>query len=297
MRILPWFRIASRVMAGFVVVGIMTWAGAVFAQSEVPAQDAVLARMYTPVLYFHPAEVFRPQPVDVMVDSARLRQRHRYWVSDINVLSHVSIADLVGYKDASYALDAWYGDEGASDYTNYTAHRVYYQAVLSPEAAGPPIVAYAHVVRDEDAGHITIQYWLFYYYNDWFNKHEGDWEAVQVMLSAAGEPEWDADERAAVLIVPPPVGELSVMWNSYLGRWTMTYLDESRASIVIREASQLWGPWSLALPLASGAAYPGLYGAYMHPWLVENEGEVIYFAMSQWGPYSVFLMRAHLANR
>jgi len=62
--------------------------------------------------------------------------------------------------------------------------------VLSPEAGGPPIVAYAHVVRDEDPQHITIQYWLFYYYNDWFNKHEGDWEMVQVVLSAAGEPEW-----------------------------------------------------------------------------------------------------------
>jgi hypothetical protein len=35
----------------------------------------------------------------------------------------------------------------------------------------------------------------------------------------------------------------------------------------------------------------------MHPWLVENEGEVIYFTMSQWGPYSVFLMRAQLARR
>ena len=29
-----------------------------------------------------------------------------------------------------------------------------------------------------------------YQYNDWFNKHEGDWEMVQVMLAADGEPEW-----------------------------------------------------------------------------------------------------------
>jgi RsiW-degrading membrane proteinase PrsW (M82 family) len=62
--------------------------------------------------------------------------------------------------------------------------------MLSPEAAGPPIVAYAHVVRDENPAQITIQYWLFYYYNDWFNKHEGDWESVQVTLDAAGKPQW-----------------------------------------------------------------------------------------------------------
>jgi hypothetical protein len=114
---------------------------------------------------------------------------------------------------------------------------------------------------------------------------------------SGGAPQWRADEDAAALIVPPPVGELSVMWNPFLGRWTMTYLDEWRASLVIREAADLWGPWSPALTLVSGGAYPGLYGAYMHPWYVENGGEVFYFTMSQWGPYSVFLMRARLEKR
>jgi RsiW-degrading membrane proteinase PrsW (M82 family) len=164
--------------------------GAVLAQDELPDEDAVLAQTYAPVLYFHPAEVFRPQPVEVLVNSARLQQARRNWFAEINVLSQVSIADLLGYEDDSYALDAWYGDKGASDYRNYSAHRAHYQAQLSPEVAGLPIVAYAHVVREEDAGYITIQYWLFYYYNDWFNKHEGDWEMVQVVLTAAGEPEW-----------------------------------------------------------------------------------------------------------
>ena len=112
--------------------------------------------------------------------------------------------------------------------------------------------------------------------------------------SAAGEPLWSPDENAAVSIVPPPVGELSVMWNPYLGRWIMTYLDEQQAALVIRDAPELWGPWSESKVLVSGRDYPSLYGAYMHPWLVENDGEVIYFTMSQWGPYNVFLMRARL---
>ena len=112
--------------------------------------------------------------------------------------------------------------------------------------------------------------------------------------SVAGEPLWSPDENAAVSIVPPPVGELSVMWNPYLGRWIMTYLDEQQAALVIRDAPELWGPWSESKVLVSGRDYPSLYGAYMHPWLVENDGEVIYFTMSQWGPYNVFLMRARL---
>lgn len=154
-----------------------------------PPDDQELARLYAPVLYFHAAELFRPQSVDVLVNTARLRQTRRNWL-DTNILPRVNISDLINYKDAGYNLDAWYGDEGASDYKNYSIHRSYYQSVLSPEVGGPPIVTYAHIVRDENPLHITIQYWFFYYYNDWFNKHEGDWEMVQVVLSSSGEPEW-----------------------------------------------------------------------------------------------------------
>jgi RsiW-degrading membrane proteinase PrsW (M82 family) len=43
------------------------------------------------------------------------------------------------------------------------------------------------VVHASD-GRVAIQYWFFYYYNDWYNKHEGDWEMIQVELDAAGQP-------------------------------------------------------------------------------------------------------------
>ena len=64
----------------------------------------------------------------------------------------------------------------------------------------------------------------------------------------------------------------------------------------VGEAPEPWGPWSVGLPLVSGRAYPGLYGAYMHPWTLEDGGETVYFTMSRWGPYSVFLMRARLVK-
>jgi hypothetical protein len=107
-------------------------------------------------------------------------------------------------------------------------------------------------------------------------------------------PNWAAEEQAGAVIVEAPVGELSVMWNGYLQRWIMTYLDDQMNRLVIREAQELWGPWGPALLLVSSQDYPGQYGAYLHPWYVENEGETIYFTMSQWGPYAVFLMKARL---
>jgi RsiW-degrading membrane proteinase PrsW (M82 family) len=155
-----------------------------------PEDDLALAQRYAPVLYFHPDEVFRPQPVEVIVEQARLRQSRRLWF-DTNVLLSLGVPDLLRLRsDESYFLDVWYGDGGSSAYTNYSAHQAYYRAVLSPDAGGPPVAVYAHVVRNEAEGYVTIQYWAFYFYNDWFNKHEGDWEMVEVILSDAGEPQW-----------------------------------------------------------------------------------------------------------
>ncbi|MFN8559778.1 MAG: hypothetical protein U0531_21335, partial [Dehalococcoidia bacterium] len=42
------------------------------------------------------------------------------------------------------------------------------------------------------AGRTVIQYWLFYLYNDFYNKHEGDWELIQVVLDPSGRPDFAA---------------------------------------------------------------------------------------------------------
>lgn len=51
--------------------------------------------------------------------------------------------------------------------------------------AGQPSVVYAHIVREEGRpGTLALQYWLYWYYNDWNNKHESDWEFVQILFEA-----------------------------------------------------------------------------------------------------------------
>lgn len=157
--------------------------------SAVQSLDQKLAEKFSPILYFHPDEAFRPQPVEVLIDNARLRQDISYWF-DINILNQVTLTDLFTYQDANYFLDVWYGSKGVSDYKNYSAHRAYYMESLSPQAGGPPPTAYARVIHDQANEKIVLQYWLFYFYNDWFNKHEGDWEFVQVILDKDQNPEW-----------------------------------------------------------------------------------------------------------
>lgn len=45
---------------------------------------------------------------------------------------------------------------------------------------------YAHIAKQADEpGQIALQYWLYWYYNDWNNKHESDWEFVQIVFPAS----------------------------------------------------------------------------------------------------------------
>ncbi len=46
----------------------------------------------------------------------------------------------------------------------------------------PPVV-YGRVVRDRDK--VIAQYWLYYVYNDWNDRHESDWEMIQLIFDAS----------------------------------------------------------------------------------------------------------------
>ena len=159
------------------------------AEHILPLSDFELAELYSPVLYFHPDEVFRPQTIDVFLTHTRLRKDRQFWF-DINLLNDVSQSDLLSNNEDTIFLDVWYGSSGASSYKNYSAHRDFYRENLSPLNGGPPTSIYARVMKDPKNQKTILQYWQFYFYNDWFNKHEGDWEQVSIVLDINLEPEW-----------------------------------------------------------------------------------------------------------
>ena len=63
-----------------------------------------------------------------------------------------------------------------------SAHWSAYSRIIGREGANYPITYYARVLEPNAAGVSAIQYWFFYYYNDWAHEHEGDWESVLVFL-------------------------------------------------------------------------------------------------------------------
>ncbi|MEQ2527203.1 DUF4185 domain-containing protein [Robertmurraya yapensis] len=111
---------------------------------------------------------------------------------------------------------------------------------------------------------------------------------------ANGHPQWSSEEKEAKSILETTAGELSVVWNSDLERWIMTYINGETTNIDFVEAENPWGPWTEPKVMVAQKDFPGLYGSYMHPSFIKNEGKTMYFTMSRWGTYNSYMMKAEL---
>ncbi len=111
-------------------------------------------------------------------------------------------------------------------------------------------------------------------------------------VGADGTPQWSGSAADAEHVVEGTIGELSVMFSTYLDRWVMTYSDAGNA--YIREGITPWGSWGEPIELVSGKKFPGLYAPFLNPRYVTDGGRTIYFTLSLWGPYNVFWFSADL---
>lgn len=110
-----------------------------------------------------------------------------------------------------------------------------------------------------------------------------------------GKKQWiKGKESDATTVLDGTVGELSVMYLEEYDRFLALYFDSEEYAICYRSAARMQGPWSKERVLCSGwnSKYAQLYGSYIHPLSAKKGSETIYWTMSQWQPYNVFLMRA-----
>ncbi len=113
-------------------------------------------------------------------------------------------------------------------------------------------------------------------------------------LDADDAPIWSANESGAVSVAGGPMGELSAAFNPYLQRYVLTYLDQRKEGIVMREAPSPWGPWSAPVVIARDADFKQLYGPFMVPGFIKDNGKTFYYLLSQFGPYNTFWMETTL---
>ena len=122
----------------------------------------------------HHGEPYEPTDVDLVLASPDVALRGPWDRSNI-----IKVAPTA--KDLSAGLSGYHLD--------FPGHAVTPGCVYDEWShqinAGSPSLTYAHVVSDPlHPGQLALQYWFFYVFNDFNDKHEGDWEMIQLDFDA-----------------------------------------------------------------------------------------------------------------
>ena len=124
--------------------------------------------------------VYDPAPVEIILENPNVELRRLD--GDRTVIKTAPTAEDVAELDEKHDLN-WPGNPRRPGC-------VYERDYLSlVERLGLQPTVYAHVATEPGVPGIAVQYWYNYYYNDFANKHEGDWEMVQVMFDEANSAE------------------------------------------------------------------------------------------------------------
>ena len=173
-------------------LALLPAAPTVSAQTDDDSDAQELVERYVPIVMLRTqeepcdsdGEPFVPMNVDLLLDNPQIALR-QVGNGDPTVMRAPGAADLFDLGEGFY-LDA------PGDSLNPGC---LYEQDHDRFNAGQPAVVYAHIAQQPDEpDQLAVQYWLYWYYNDWNNVHEGDWEFVQLMFPASSVAEALATE-------------------------------------------------------------------------------------------------------
>jgi len=94
-----------------------------------------------------------------------------------------------------------------------------YETDFDKYAEGVPPTVYGHIVWQEDqSDKLVLQYWIYWYFNDFNNKHESDWEGIQLIFDASTIEEALASDPVEVGYAQHEGGERADWTSSKLER-------------------------------------------------------------------------------
>jgi hypothetical protein len=211
-------RLIGASLALLVALALPAWARG----AESAAQE--LAATYSPVLSLAPqakpcgsGEPYRPTTVDIVLGrrDVLLRDPHGRLV-----------------ERAPMSRDLW--GLGPGYYLDFPGNPLNpgcgYERQFRNWNDGRPPSIYAHVATDpSDPGNLAVEYWFYYTFNDFTDKHESDWEMAQVDFAAS--------TAATALRVGPYEVDLSQHAGGERSAWNDTKLQKDGTHPVIYDAT------------------------------------------------------------
>ena len=131
-----------------------------------------LARQFSPVFYLkgegESTENFEPEPIEIMLDQAFIRD-----IENPAFAEKATLLSLLQWSKSVYYLDLEVLGPTTHSFTEYKLTYDELKGQYRP-------TLYARIWEGGEGSSTIVQYWIFYYFNDWRNFHEGDWELVQL---------------------------------------------------------------------------------------------------------------------
>lgn len=160
-------------------------------------ESSVLLERHRPIIRYDSLESYRADSVGAIVNLAMGRRCNSLHRADGTLIAaavppdqdDVALLDLDFLGPTTYANGLPVHDD---DYLEESGGSHAADALAMRRRQNCADVVYGRACRD-DEGHLWLQYWLFFYYNDksFLNLgiHEGDWEMVQLLLDEDGKPQ------------------------------------------------------------------------------------------------------------
>jgi hypothetical protein len=133
-------------------------------------------------------EQYQPTSVDTVLGNPTVLLQHEAEGEPLTTIRRAPTAQQIAGLGEGFYLNL---EGGVLDNTC-----VYAKAFKKLIAEGKaPAVTYAHIAREEGHPGFALQYWFFWYFNQFNDLHEGDWEGMQITF--------EADDPAAALHEEP----------------------------------------------------------------------------------------------
>jgi hypothetical protein len=200
-----------------VLLGIAALASFGSPGSAVASQDPAaqqLAEKYVPITMLREQqdppcntseEQYQPTSVDSVLGNPTVTLQHELPDGALeDVMRAPTAADIAGLRDGYYL-----------DYEGKVLGKtcVYARAFRQLREEGKaPAVTYAHIAREPNHDGFALQYWFFWYFNQFNDLHEGDWEGMQLSFESnttAGA----LDEEPSEVIVFQHAGGERASWE------------------------------------------------------------------------------------
>ncbi len=174
------------VAAVFVAVGapVLSPAPAQAQDDAAGSAEQQLAERYAPIVVLKAqdapcdpqGEPYAPTSVDIVLDNPEVLLRQVGQQNPV-ITAAPSATDLFGLNEGFFL------DFPGSTFEPGCVYEQDFDKYTGTVTGERDVVVYAHVATQADhPDELALQYWFYWYYNDWNNKHESDWEGIQLLF-------------------------------------------------------------------------------------------------------------------